>query len=398
MPRSPQSKVAAIAVAAASVVSLVSASSFPVDKPTQRFKPFNQLDTTAQNIAVEKLGYTEQTWNNHGLADIERLRWTSLTSNQRDAAVILGFSEKSWDCFVNHYESYSWDELATAGVQAHYRGLGWTEEHWTQETSESPYTESRWWDMLTDTEKLAANGICYFEDNWDRIDMNPNPSFFPHPVPEFRYKPWSEMGTTTQYIAAGMMNYTEESWDQLGLALVEKNTFLNLEPDQRDGALELGFYTHTWDCFMNHYMSYFWSSFHEDLRVAVETLGWTEDMWSDDSTEYPASEGTMWVDLTPDERAAATRLCYFREIWDDEPITMWYDYDLKKNTAITADGQVPKDINLDIFAETGYAGRAPGQMGVDADAIMVADLSASLRATVVTSIALALSMALFLFA
>jgi hypothetical protein len=395
MPRSPQSKASAIAAVLAASVSLVSANSFPVEKPAQRFKPFNQLDTTAQNIAEEKLGYTSSTWNNHGLAEIERSRWTSLTSNQRDAAVILGFGEKSWDCFINHYESYSWEELDAAGAQAHYRGLGWTEEHWTQETGESPSTESRWWDMLTDTEKASANGICYFEDNWDRIDMNPNPSYFPHPFPEFRYKPWSEMGTTTQYIAAGMMNYTEESWDQLGLALVEKNTFLNLEPDQRDGALELGFYTHTWDCFMNHYMSYFWSSFQEDLLVAVETLGWTEEMWSDGSSAYPASEETMWVDLTPDEKAAATRLCYFREVWDDEPITMWYDYDLKKNTAVTSDGPVPKDINLDIFEGTGYAGRAPGQVGVDA--YTSADSSASLTASAATTIALALSMAVFLF-
>jgi hypothetical protein len=356
--------------------------------------PFDQLDLTLQNVAIEKMGYTEETWNTHGLADIERRRWSDLTSNQRDAAVLLGFGEKSWDCFINHYESYSWEELESAGVQAQYRGLGWTESHWTQETTESPYTESRWWDMLTESEKAAANGICYFEDNWDKIDMNPNPSFFPHPLPEFRYKPWSELNPATQYVATGMMNYTEETWNQLGNALVERNTFLNLEQTQRDGAIELGFYTHTWDCFMNHYLSYFWSSFHEDLRVAVETLGWTEEMWADDSTVFPKSEETMWADLTPDERAAATRLCYFREIWDDEPITMWYDYDAKKNTAVTGNGPVPKDINLDIFQETGYAGRDPGQVGLNAYTV---DSSASLCSTVMTSIALALSMGLFLF-
>ena len=392
MPRSTPSR-AVIAILAASM-SVVSANTFPVTKPATRFMPFDQLDLTLQNVAIEKMGYTEETWNTHGLADIERRRWSDLTSNQRDAAVLLGFGEKSWDCFINHYESYSWEELESAGVQAQYRGLGWTESHWTQETTESPYTESRWWDMLTESEKAAANGICYFEDNWDKIDMNPNPSFFPHPLPEFRYKPWSELNPATQYVATGMMNYTEETWNQLGNALVERNTFLNLEQTQRDGAIELGFYTHTWDCFMNHYLSYFWSSFHEDLRVAVETLGWTEEMWADDSTVFPKSEETMWADLTPDERAAATRLCYFREIWDDEPITMWYDYDAKKNTAVTGNGPVPKDINLDIFQETGYAGRDPGQVGLNAYTV---DSSASLCSTVMTSIALALSMGLFLF-
>ena len=54
-----------------------------------------------------------------------------------------------------------------------------------------------------------------------------------------------------------------------------------------------------------------------------------------------------------------------------------------------------KDINLDIFEGTGYAGRAPGQVGVDA--YTSADSSASLTASAATTIALALSMAVFLF-
>lgn len=394
--QSSQSK-SAIAVLAASfaiIVVVVDSQSFPMEKPVSRFTPFKSLDITKQNIAVETLGYTEATWNNHGLAEIERQRWSSLAQNQRDAAVKLGFGEKSWDCFINHYEAYSWDDLAAVGAQDKYRDLGWTEAHWTQTTTEVPYTESLWWGLLSVSEKLSANGICFFEDNWDRVDMNPNPSFFPHPLPGFRFTPWSELETTTQFIATGMLNYTQDTWDNLGASLVEKNTFLNLEQSQREGALELGFYTHTWDCFMNHYQAYFWSSFHEDLRVAVETLGWTEEMWADNAVNYPASETTLWVDLTPDEKAAATRLCYFRETWDDESVTMWYDYDAKKNTAVTADGPLPKEINLNIFQATGYAGRDPGHVGLNA--YTTTDSSASLCGTIVSSMVLVFSIGLFL--
>jgi hypothetical protein len=197
--------------------------------------------------------------------------------------------------------------------------------------------------------------------------MTPNPSFFPHSVPVFRYQPWDELDSVTQSVAGGMLGYTEDSWNwNLETNVVEKNTFLNLEPREQEGAMALGFYTHTWDCFMNHYTSYYWSSFHEDLRIAIETLGWTEAMWSGETGGFPASEGKWWHDLTPEERAAATRLCYFEEIWNAEPIWQWYDYETEKNTAITEDGPLPDDINLDIFEETGYNGRSPDTVGVKA--------------------------------
>ena len=203
----------------------------------------------------------------------------------------------------------------------------------------------------------------FYEDNWDKIDMTPNPSFFPHPMPAFRYTPWAELDLVGQNVASGLMNYTQELWDNLGTNVVEKNTFLNLDSTARKGAMELGFYTHTWDCFMNHYLSYYWSSFHEDLKVAIETLGWTEEMWSDESGTSPTSEGTNWVDLTPEEKAAATRLCYFQESWDGEDLTSFYDYEGGKSDAEVGDGPVPKDINLDIFDDTGYVGKEPGSVG-----------------------------------
>lgn len=289
-----------------------------------------------------------------------------LTSNEREGAIQLGYTEGQWNCFINHYEHLTWEELETRGVQQLYRNLGWTETHWNNEADDVPYTESRWWDMLTDNEKASANKLCYNEQNWDKLDMNPNDTFFPHPMPNFRYSPWDTLSAVEQNVAGSMLGYTEDTWNDFGTAIVEKNTFLNLSPDQREGALELGFYTHTWDCFMNHYLSYYWSSFHEDLRVAIETLGWTEEMWADDSTTVPASEDKIWADLTPEEKAAATRLCYFKEIWDGQDITSWYDYDAGKNTAITGNGPVPQDIDLDIFQETGYVGRAPGSVGAAA--------------------------------
>jgi len=386
---------AAIAILASATFDSVSADTFPYATPTFRFEQFLELDTTSQSIAEEKLGYIELTWNNHGLAPIEKKGWSSLSSNERDGANLIGYTEGTWDCFINHYEDYSWDELAEKGAQAHYQGLGWTQEHWEHTTDDIVYTEGRWWGQLTDNEKKAANGLCYFKENWDKVDMNPNPSFFPHPVPNFRFKPWDELSSVTQNVAGGMLKYTEATWNNLRTSVVEKNTFLNLDSDEREGAMDLGFYTHTWDCFMNHYQSYYWSSFHDDLLVAIETLGWDEAMWREESDTAPASEGKFWIDLTPDEKAAATRLCYFRETWDAEPITSWYDGDAGMNTAVTTNGPLPKDINLDIFVDTGYVGKEPGSVG--AAEYTATDLSSSSIALVSSNVlALVLSMGVFL--
>jgi len=377
----------AAVLAALATVAVVSADSkFPVVKPDVRYTPFSRLDTTTQTIAEEKLGYDELTWNNHGLASIEKRRWTSLTSNERDGADLLGFSQERWDCFINHFVDYAWDELAEIGntichthechrdktyIQQHYEQLGWTQAHWEGTTTDVPYTEARWWGQLTGPEQEAANGLCFFETNWDRVDMNPNPSFFPHPMPSFRYTPWHELDSVTHHVAESKLGYTHHTWDHLRTSLVERNTFFNLEPEEREGAMDLGFYMHTWDCFMNHYSAYYWSSFHEDLKVAIETLGWTEDMWAHDSETVPASETTKWAALTPDERAAATRLCFFEESWDDLPVGEFYDYDAGRSAAGAGDaGQVPQDINLDIFEHTGYAGKAPESVGLPAYTVL----------------------------
>lgn len=360
---------AAIAIfASAAILSprAVTADTFPYAKPISRFEPFSKLSTVGQVVAETKLGYMEVTWNNHGIAPIEKKSWSSFTSNERDGASELGFSQGTWDCFINHYEQYSWDGLATVGAQKHFADLGWTQAHWEHTADTVPYTESKWWGQLTAEEKKSANSLCYFKDNWDKIDMNPNPTFFPHAVPEFRYTPWDELDAVTKNVIVGMMNYTQELWDNLGESTLEKNTFLNLDALEREGALELGFYTHTWDCFMNHYASYYWSSFQEDLEVAIKTLGWTEGIWTSTEGLVPDSENKIWIDLTSEEKAAATRLCYFKETWDGEAITDFYNYETGESAANVSDGPLPKDIDLDIFAVTGYVGKEPGSVGLDA--------------------------------
>lgn len=83
--------------------------------------------------------------------------------------------------------------------------------------------------------------------------QTPNNSYFPFPFPEFRYEPWSELSEETRATAESGLGYSDATvWDNLGNNTAELNTYLNLDETERNGALDLGFYTHTWDCYMNH--------------------------------------------------------------------------------------------------------------------------------------------------
>eukprot|EP00573_Skeletonema_grethae_P001225 CAMPEP_0201685498 /NCGR_PEP_ID=MMETSP0578-20130828/235_1 /ASSEMBLY_ACC=CAM_ASM_000663 /TAXON_ID=267565 /ORGANISM="Skeletonema grethea, Strain CCMP 1804" /LENGTH=387 /DNA_ID=CAMNT_0048169401 /DNA_START=67 /DNA_END=1230 /DNA_ORIENTATION=- len=348
-----------VAIAALITGALATEDIFPVTKPDFRYEEFSNLNRVQQKAAIDQLDYTAVTWNALGLADVERKGWDYLTTDQQIGATQIGFTKESWDCFIDHYSSAYWAELVANNKASQYMRLGWSQESWEGEGTH-PSTEGKWWDQLSDDEKRAANSLCYFKMNWDNVDMNPNDSYFPYNFPEFRYRPWDELSLSMQNTAIGMMNYTEDLWNNLGTHVAEKNTFLNLDSKTREGAMELGFYTHNFDCFMNHYQAYYWSSFHADLLVAVETLGWTEDAWTNDMQSPPLSESKYWADLTPEEKAAATRMCYFEETWDTNVYPTLKDFDI--STAITPDGPLPKDINLNIYETTGYAGRSPGQV------------------------------------
>lgn len=377
-------------IAALATGSLARDDVFPVQKPEFRYQQFSKLDRVQQRAATDKLDFTAVTWNALGLNDVERKGWDYLTTDEQVGATQLGFTKESWDCFIDHYSSAYWAELVSGNKASQYMRLGWSQESWEGD-SDHPASEGKWWDQLSEDEKTAANQLCYFKMNWNQEDMNPNNSYFPYMFPAFRYKPWNELSLSMQNTAIGMMNYTEDLWNDLGTHVAEKNTFLNLDSTMREGAMELGFYTHNWDCFINHYQSYYWSSFHADLLVAITTLGWTEDSWTNDMQSPPLSESKRWSDLTPDEKAAATRLCYFEQTWDTDLWVTLEDFDLSE--VVTPDGPMPTDINLNIYETTGYAGREP------ADVIAGRYINASYRTMVSSGVLAVVALAgAFLFA
>ena len=247
------------------------AAQFPYEKPAKRFIDFNSLSATDQNTA-SSLGYTAATRNVPATASIEELGWWQFTDAQKSGAGALGFTEGQWDCFINHYLTYTWDDLIAEGKDAHFEALGWTQAAW-EGSGDSPDTESKWWGQLTTSEKAAANQLCYFQENWNQVDMTPNPSYYPFPFPAFRYVPYDELSESDRSIAETSLGYTSaEKWDSWGSNPAESNTFLNLDSTERDGALELGFSMHQWNCFINHFDAMYWDSLYGATLIAVETV------------------------------------------------------------------------------------------------------------------------------
>jgi hypothetical protein len=138
-----------------------------IAEPEFRYDEWNDLSAADQAVAETGLGYAESTWNNPGTALVEENSWTSLTVANQAAAVTLGFDEVVWDCFINHYEDFFWEELATEEVQQYYVTLGWTEDSWN-EIADAPETEDFFYNELSTEQQAAAKELCFDENLWNQ--------------------------------------------------------------------------------------------------------------------------------------------------------------------------------------------------------------------------------------
>jgi hypothetical protein len=144
------------------------ANSRGIEQPEFRYVEWGGIGDDQQAIAKEGLDYTKKTWNVPGEADVEKLAFSSLTAENLVAALALGFEEEVWDCYVNHYDDYSWADLETEGVQQYFITLGWTEDRWTDaDATDPPESEDLFFDELSADQTIAAEEICYNELLWN---------------------------------------------------------------------------------------------------------------------------------------------------------------------------------------------------------------------------------------
>ena len=76
--------------------------------------------------------------------------------------------------------------------------------------------------------------------------------------------------------------------------------------------------------YVNHYEAYGWlelGNMDADIQNALTQFGWTQSSW--DQKDYPDDYLKGWDDLSEEQLEAADYLCWFREIWDQAPLTSW---------------------------------------------------------------------------
>ena len=237
---------------------------------------------------------------------------TRLTASEATAAESIGWNQSSWDCWINHFKSLTWEDLIFVGVDFHYSALGWNALSWDG-TKEAPPSAEKRWEELNENEQEHATELCYFQESWDKVDMTPNPGPFPFPKVKSRYAPWNELSDDDRQIAMDSLGYTQSTWNAYGTAEIEKKSYSELTQLQRSDAIRLGFYERTWDCFQNHYQSQKWASLEGNVHDALQVLGWDESSF--DEKNPPLSYTNEWSRLSKEEQSVALVVCYFEDNW-----------------------------------------------------------------------------------
>ena len=136
--------------------------------PSARFIQFRYIGGILGNeimSTIEALGYTEDSWNKLGSNPIESISFEAQAVG-RDAIESLGISQAAWDCWINHYAFFDWDELDDMNLQEYFVALGWDSDNWGS-MYDAPDIYNNFWDELTDEERGNATEVCYFEHNWN---------------------------------------------------------------------------------------------------------------------------------------------------------------------------------------------------------------------------------------
>ncbi|CAJ1936017.1 unnamed protein product [Cylindrotheca closterium] len=115
---------------------------------------------------VDVFGYTETTWDMPGTNPIEHLSFLDI--HDQELLAYMGMSSFQYDCWINHYQSYSWNELECYGLAAEYTTLGWDADSWGSiHSTKWTLKEEKEWGDLTPAEQDAARSLCYFPELWN---------------------------------------------------------------------------------------------------------------------------------------------------------------------------------------------------------------------------------------
>jgi hypothetical protein len=126
---------------------------YPYPYPKIRFTAWENISPQTKEIMKENFGYSKGDWNALGKNENERMTCSQLTDTQRQAIQLLGWNCDVWDCFINHYKSYTAKQMEENDLAGHV-----------------DVVRSAWvklWVDLTEEELQSANRLCFNQILWD---------------------------------------------------------------------------------------------------------------------------------------------------------------------------------------------------------------------------------------
>ena len=170
-----------------------------------------------------------KSWNKPKTSDIESWSYADLYENEVAAAKGLGITNaETWDCWINHYSAFWWQDLEELGVSQYYTVLGWNSNSWDNEVS-TPSSDNKYFDDLTQQEQAAAEQVCYNRELWDGIPLpdwesslapssspNRQPTSSPSSLNQLPYCPEHYRSNKT-YEAGDFISVTNKRLNQHGI-------------------------------------------------------------------------------------------------------------------------------------------------------------------------------------
>jgi len=132
--------------------STVDENPYPYRYPFIRYVEWNDLSFDTKHMLETGLGYTKSSWN-YMNAEVESKKFAQLTTTAQQSLQMIGIENYVWDCFFNHYSSYSRQELKKLGL-----------DQYTNALSSVSYQR---WSKLTKNEQYAATQLCFSQHTWD---------------------------------------------------------------------------------------------------------------------------------------------------------------------------------------------------------------------------------------
>ncbi|KAL7526048.1 hypothetical protein ACHAXR_001289 [Thalassiosira sp. AJA248-18] len=141
-------------------------------------------------------------------------------------------------------------------------------------------------------------------------------------LPALRFTQWEKLNSEKKMIAKSSLGYIRNSWNNFFYNEIENNMFEELPVTEQQGVETLGLDAATWDCYINHYIGYYWSGLEAERIANYEILGWNETMWAEE-LDVPDTEEMYWDELSPQQQQAALNVCYSKNSWDGIPLGEW---------------------------------------------------------------------------